>query len=196
MKATTFAVLCALAAGAWAPGAVAQAPGDAAGWYLGTGLVPFKVPPLLAGPASPGDLREAPDPSYQRFGGYRFTRTWSLDFGYAGGNRHGNGDGSIQSNAWTFSGTGLLPISRTLSLTGRLGVAVPTAEFSLSSLAASGAGADSPRNRMNVLWGFGGQYEFSPNVGLRLDYNSRYADDGGYNRARTDLWSINAIVRY
>jgi hypothetical protein len=55
---------------------------------------------------------------------------------------------------------------------------------------------DPARYRASMLWGFGGQYDFSRNIGLRMDYNSRYGEDAAYNRARTDLWSINAVVRY
>lgn len=186
------AIVSAIAA-FWACGSLAQAPGTDSGWYLGSGLVPLNPRLELGLLPSPADPREAADPSYQRFGGYRFTRNWSLDFGYAGGNRPGTGDGSIQSNAWTFSGTGLLPLTRSFSLQGRLGVAVPTAEF---SLAAAAARTEGPRYRMNMLWGFGGRYDFSPSIGLRMDYNSRYADDAGYSPARTDLWSINAVVRF
>lgn len=179
------------------PCALAQVQPDS-GWYLGSGLIPLKPRPLIAGPANALEPYEATESAYGHFGGFRFTRNWSLDFGYAGGNRQTNGDGSIQSKAWTFSGTGLLPITRTLSLQGRLGVAMPTAEFSMSSAAGalSSLGAEGTRSRMNMLWGVGGQYEFSPNVGLRLDYNSRYADDAGYQRARSDLWSVNAVVRF
>ena len=200
MNAATLAA-AAIAAASWAPAGLAQAPAN--GWYLGSGLLPVAPRPVLAGPASPAEPRDAMDRVYQQFGGFRFTPTWSLDFGYAGGNRPAAGEGSVQANAWTFSGTGLLPITKSFSLQGRLGVAVPTAEFSmssavgaLSSLAGAGSGADGIRHRMNMLWGVGGQYEFSPGVGLRLDYNSRYADDTGYSRARTDLWSINAVVRF
>ncbi len=201
MRAATLAAIAAIAAAFWVPGSLAQAP--ASGWYLGSGLVPLTPRLLSAGPASPSEPRETIEPGYQRFGGIRITPTWSLDFGYTGGNRPAAGESSIQSNAWTFSGTGLLPITRSFSVQGRLGVAVPTTEFSvssasgaMSSLAAAGFGADASRNRMNMLWGIGGQYEFSPGVGLHLDYNSRYADDAGYSRARTDLWSINAVVRF
>ncbi len=172
---------------AWLPGALAQ---SGSGWYLGTGLIPLKPRSELMAPPHPTDLREAVEPSYQQFAGYRFTRHWSLDFGYAG---------SAQSNAWTVSGGGLLPIGRSFALQGRLGLAVPTTEFSPSSAAgalSSVAGMDPSRYRSNLLWGFGGQYEFSPNVGLRMDYNSRYGEDAAYNRARTDLWSINAVVRF
>lgn len=201
MNAATLATVAAVAAAAWVPIGLAQAPSS--GWYLGSGLLPIAPRPLLNGPASPVEPRDAMDPIYQQFGGFRFTPTWSLDFGYTGGNRPATGEGSIQANAWTFSGTGLLPITKSFSLQGRLGVAVPTAEFSLSSaagalssVAGTGIGAEGNRHRMNMLWGVGGQYEFGPSVGLRLDYNSRYADDTGYSRARTDLWSINAVVRF
>jgi hypothetical protein len=187
-------LLVALLAAAWLPGALAQAAEDS-GWYLGSGLIPVK--PRLA-LANPGEPRESAERGYQQFGGFRFTRNWSLDIGYAGGNRPAAGEGSIRANAWTFSGTGHLPITRSFSVLGRLGVAMPTEEFSLSGAAGSlnGMAADGARQRVNMLWGFGGQYELSPGIGLRLDYNSRYADDTGYNRERTDLWSINAVVRY
>lgn len=201
MHAATLVAIVAVAATAWAPAGLAQAPAN--GWYLGSGLIPLAPRLLSAGPANPSEPRETIDPGYLQFGGFRFTPTWSMGFGYTGGSRQSASEGSIQSNAWTFSGTGLLPITRSFSLQGRLGVAVPTAEFSLSSAAGTlsspgnaGYGAEGGRYRMNMLWGVGGQYEVSPGVGLRLEYNSRYADDAGYNRARTDLWSVNAIVRF
>jgi hypothetical protein len=178
-------LIAAIAAGS--AGALAQTD---AGWYLGTGLVPPKPRPELVVPPHPSEPREVAEPGFQQFGGYRFTRNWSVDFGYAG---------SSQSNAWTFAGSGLLPIGRSFSLQGRLGLAVPTTEFSLSSAAgalSSVTSMDAARARSNLLWGFGGQYDFNPNVGLRMDFNSRYGEDAAANRARNDLWSINAVVRF
>ena len=172
---------------AWLSSAQAQ---SEPGWYLGTGLIPPRPRPELTVPPHPSELRESAETSYQQFGGYRFTRHWSVDFGYAG---------SSQSNAWTVAGSGLLPIGRSFSLQGRLGLAVPTAEFSLSSAAgalSTLSSMDSARVRANMLWGFGGRYDVSPNFGLSMDYNSRYGEDAAYNRARTDLWSINAVVRF
>jgi hypothetical protein len=181
-KLTLIAVLS-----AWLPGTLAQ---GEPGWYLGSGLVPPRPRPELTVPPHPTELREAGEPGVQQFGGYRFTRRWSLDFGHAG---------SSQANAWTVSGSGLLPVGQSFSLQGRFGLAVPTSEFSLSTAASALStltAMDSARARANLLWGFGGQYEFSPSVGLRMEYNSRYGEDAAYNRARTDLWSINAIVRF
>jgi len=173
----------------WLPGALAQSQSDS-GWYLGTGLIPPQPRPQVAVPPHPTEPRESLEPVFQQFGGYRFTPHWSLDFGYAG---------SSQSNAWTVSGSGMLPIGRSFSLQGRFGLAVPSSEYSLSS--ATGAlstlaSLDPARIRSNLLWGFGGQYDFNPNVGLRMDFNSRYGEDAAYNRARNDLWSINTVVRF
>jgi len=179
----TLTVVCA----AWFTGALAQ---SEPGWYLGTGLIPPRPRPELTVPPRPSELRESTEPSYQQFGGYRLTRHWSVDFGYGG---------SSQSNAWTLSGSGLLPIGRSFSLQGRLGLAVPASDFSLSTAAvavSSLASMDMARYRSNLLWGFGGQVEFTRNVGLRMDFNSRYVEDAAFNRARTDLWSINAVVRF
>ena len=173
----------------WLPGALAQSQSDS-GWYLGTGLIPPQPRPQVAVLPHPTEPREVLEPVFQQFGGYRFTRHWSLDFGYAG---------SSQSNAWTVSGSGVLPIGRTFSLQGRFGLAMPASEYSISSAASSLstlASLDPARVRSNLLWGFGGQYEFSPGVGLRMDFNSRYGEDAAATRARTDLWSINAVVRF
>lgn len=181
-KLTLLAAIAALSAGVHAQ--------SDSGWYLGTGLVlPAPRPELLI-PPNPSEPREVAESGYQQFAGYRFTRNWSVDLGYAG---------SSQSNAWTLAGSGLLPIGRSFSLQGRLGLAVPTTEFSLSSAAgalSSVTSMDAARARSNLLWGFGGQYDFNPNVGLRMDFNSRYGEDAAANRARNDLWSINAVVRF
>lgn len=190
---TTIRLTLIVALFAWLPGALAQAQSDS-GWYLGTGLIPPRPRPELRVPPHPGEIREASEPSLQQVGGYRFTRHWSVDFGYAGSN-----GSTAQANAWTVSGSGLWPIGRSFSLQGRLGLAVPASELSISSAAGAMStlsSMDPARYRANMLWGFGGQYEFSRSVGLRMDYNSRYGEDAAFNRARTDLWSINAVVRF
>lgn len=182
-------ILAATLAVCWLPGALAQAhqAQSDSGWYLGTGLVPPTSRPEVAVPPHPTEPRESLEPVYQQFGGYRFTRYWSLDFGYTG---------SSQSNAWTVAGSGVLPLGRSFSLQGRLGLAVPSSEYSLSSAAGALASLDSARALSNLLWGFGGQYDLNPNIGLRMDFNSRYGEDAATNRARNDLWSINAVVRF
>ena len=187
---------------AWAFAAPAQ--DGEPGWYLGGGIRPVT-------PAA-----EDTDIGYRNFGGYRFTRHWGVELGYSDlgrGNGNGGGNGGMelpaysaekygyQTSAWTLAGTGVLPLGESFSLLGRLGWSLATPDstltgFSLGS-AAPGFGVSStmPRYRGSVLWGFGGQYDLSDQVGLRVDYNNfgRLEDQGG---ARSDLWSINAVVRF
>ena len=182
------AVLAAFAAGL---PAAAQAQGQSeGGWYLGSGLVlPTPRPEIKVVP-NPGELRESLESRFRQFGGYRFTENWSVDLGYAG---------SSQSSAWTLAGSGLLPIGRSLSLQGRLGLALPAADSSIASATdalSALASFDPSKARAGLLWGFGGQYDFGSSVGLRLDFHSRYGEDAAANRARSDLWSINAVVRF
>ena len=182
------AVLAAFAAGL---SAEAQAQGQPeGGWYLGSGLLlPTPRPEIKVAP-NPSELRESLESRFRHFGGYRFTENWSVDLGYAG---------SSQSNAWTLAGSGLLPIGRSLSLQGRLGLALPAADSSIASATdalSALASFDPSKARAGLLWGFGGQYDFGAGVGLRLDYHSRYSEDAAANRARSDLWSINAVVRF
>jgi hypothetical protein len=188
MRKTLCAVLAALAAGF---PAISQAQGQpAGGWYLGSGLQLPKPRPELRIVPNPSEPRETLEPGRQQFGGYRFDRYWSLDLGYST---------TSQSSAWTLAGSGLWSIAPSISLQGRLGLALPATDNSISSATDALAGLasfDPSKARAGLLWGFGGQYDFAPGAGLRMDFSSHYADDAYVNRARTDLWSINAVVRF
>jgi len=191
------------AAFAWALAAAAQGPEPDQGWYLGDGIRP----------AAPSLEETDTDIGYRNFGGYRFSRHWGVEVGYSDLGR-GNGNGGAeqlgyapekygyQTSAWTLAGTGVLPLSESFSLHGRLGWSLATPDATLApgfglGTAAPGFGVGStiPRYRSTALWGFGGQYDLSNRVGLRLDYNNfgRLEDETG---TRSDLWSINAVVRF
>lgn len=186
-------VLAAALGALWVAGALAQLP-DASdsGWYLGGGIRP-PMPEL-----------EETDIGYRHFGGYRFSRHWGVELGYSD---LGRGNGSersafeapqksrAQTSAWTLAGTGVLPIGEAFSLQGRLGFSVTSPDATLMA-PASGFSSALPRYRPTVLWGFGGQYDVTGSVGLRVDYNNfgRLADDP--NGTRSDLWSVNAVVRF
>jgi OmpA-OmpF porin, OOP family len=188
----------------WIAAASAQGPGDGQGWFLGEGIQPARTAFAAA---------EDTDIGYRNFGGYRFTPHWGVEFGYSDLGR-GNGAGSAepgrlyspekygaQTSAWTLAGTGVLPIGESLSLLGRVGwsLAAPDATlagFSLGTAAPGfGLGSAVPRYRGGMMWGFGGQVDLSNRLGLRVDYNNfgKLEDPGS---SRSDLWSINAVVRF
>jgi len=185
----------------WTIGAGAQiAERDEGGWYLGGGIRP-EAPRI-----------ENTDIGYRQFGGYRFSRNWGVEVGYSD---LGRGNGSeepglyaaekfgYQTSAWTLAGTGVLPLGSALSLQGRVGLSVASPDATLASggfaagTGSAGFGLSSalPRYRSTVLWGVGGQYDWNERFGLRVDYNNfgRLEDQNG---TRSDLWSINAIVRF
>jgi OmpA-OmpF porin, OOP family len=185
---------------AWTAGVIAQGPDSATGWYLGGGIRPTPAP-------------DDTDIGYRNFGGYRFTRHWGVELGFSDlGRSNSLSDPGLasaarpggQPSAWTLAGTGVLPLGNAFSLQGRVGLSVFAPDASSASagaalgatLQSAGIGAGSPRYRPSVLWGFGGQYDLNSSVGLRLDYNNfgRLSDEQG--GARSDLWSINAVVRF
>lgn len=185
--------LClAVLASFWAAGAAAQqADPGGAGWYLGGGIRP--VLPQV----------DETDIGYRYFGGYRFSRNWGVELGYSDLGRGNGGEpgafalqkSAAQTSAWTVAGTGSLPIGEAFSLQGRVGLSVASPDA--TAVAPGGAtGSALPRYRPSVLWGLGGQYDLTGTVGLRVDYNNfgRLSDDP--NGERSDLWSINAVVRF
>jgi len=191
-------LLAALPAAVWASAALAQGPADDGGWYLGGGIRP-------AAPAV-----DDTDIGYRNFGGYRFSRNWGVEVGYSDLGR-GNGGAEpglhaaekygYQTSAWTLAGTGVLSLGEAVSLQGRLGGSMMTPAATLSApglgtgALGQGVGSALPRYRSALLWGVGGQYDWNDRFGLRVDYNNfmQLEDQGG---ARSDLWSINAVVRF
>ena len=191
MQAARFLVASAIGA-LWASGALAQAAAPGSGWYLGGGIRPA-VPAV-----------EDTDIGYRHFGGYRFTRNWGVEVGYSDLGRGNEGvepgflahqKSGTQTSAWTLAGTGVMPLGNAFAIQGRLGFSVATPDATLMAPGA-GIGSAFPRYRPAVLWGFGGQYDLSSRIGLRVDYNNfgRLGDE--QNGARSDLWSINAVVRF
>jgi len=201
MRSAAFAlrVLAMPAALSWALAAGAQiAERGEGGWYLGAGIRP-ETPRL-----------ENTDIGYRQFGGYRFSRNWGVEVGYSDLGRGNGGEEpglyaaekfGYQTSAWTVAGTGVLPLGGALSLQGRVGLSVASPDATLAS-AGFGAGATGlglgsapPRYRSTVLWGFGGQYDWNERFGLRVDYNN-FGKLEDQNGTRSDLWSINAVVRF
>lgn len=182
----------------WACGALGQAAAPGEGWYLGDGIRP----------ATPAE--QDTDIGYRNFGGYRFTRHWGVELGYSDLGR-GNGGAEpapyvvekfgYQTSAWTLAGTGVLPLGEAFSLQGRLGWSMATPDVTLAApglgtgALGQGLGSALPRYRSTMLWGVGGQYDWSDRFGLRVDYNN-FGQLDDQNGTRSDLWSINAVVRF
>lgn len=92
--------------------------------------------------------------SWKMYVGKQFTQTWGLEVGYTdlGQLRNEN------VNAWSLAGTATVPFGGNWSMFGKLGVSRNKASY---------PGATT---RTSTLYGIGGSYALSQNMGLRLEY--------------------------
>jgi len=75
----------------------------------------------------------------------------------------------VRANSLSASVLGIVPVNNEFSLFGRLGYSRNSLDFSVKpSNASVTINADGHKNK--VLYGFGGNYQFDKNLGLRLEY--------------------------
>lgn len=121
------------------------------------------------------------------FAGYRANRNFAVELGYVDlGDITINGR-PANTSAWELVGLGLMPLNETVSLYGKAGFYRGQAK-----------GGGITERRTDLTFGFGGQYEVSRNVGVRLEWQ-RYTDFGGGGFGGVtdnDLISVNAIYRF
>ena len=145
--------------------ASAQGQSDA-GWYIGGsyGKSSYSFSGVPAG-VSVDDS----DTGFKIFGGFQFTQHWGAEVGYADfGNATASGalSGEVGVKAFTFAGTGTLPLGENFALLGKLGMA----RWDVSGTGGSDSGTD-------PYYGVGARYNFNKNLGLVVDYEKLDVED-------------------
>lgn len=97
-------------------------------------------------------------------------------------------DETLKGSAISLSGVGSYPVNPQFSLFGKLGIARTTVDFSFMGLTFSG-------NKTNLAFGFGGQYNVSPAVGIRAGFD-RYKVGILDWSADTDVMSVGAVFKF
>jgi OOP family OmpA-OmpF porin len=187
-------------------------------WYLGGGLgnSKFKLDDsdFDASPAS--QTRDESDNGWKAFAGFNFTRNFGAELMYANLGQasvtyRAGGAGSAlleyDATSWVWAATARYPIGQ-FSVLGRLGAARNEANLQVGSasgalaatLRASGIvpGTSSSETKSSLYWGLGAQYDFARSFGVRLDYDNfgKFGNEADTGRAKVDMWSINAVVRF
>ena len=146
--------------------------GPESGWYVGGNLG-------LADFDEAGD----DDMSFKILGGYQLNRNWAVELGYSDFGKVGFGGVDVKGNALELVGVGMLPINDKFSVLGKLG-------FARGELKAGGTSADSTE----ITYGFGAQYNLSPTLGIRGEYQM-YPDvgDGGTD---INVLSVGVVFRF
>lgn len=153
--------------------AVAMSVGAQAQQSAGAPLVPNLYAGIELGRS---DVGSDDDIGFKIFGGYQFTRNIAAEIGY--GMLFDKSD--VEVTALEFVGVGLFPIAPQLSLIGKLGLA--------------NVEVDSPggsRDKTELTYGFGVQFDMSRNLGLRALWQ-RYDTDP----QEVDWFAIGALWRF
>lgn len=197
-----------------ATGAVAQD----AGWYLGGALgrsqigvdtVQLDSEIRATGFATSSTSADETNTSWKAFLGYQFSRNFALEGGYGDLGKFSirtvttgpaaTISNDIRAKAWFIDVVGSVPFSEQISVYGKLGLhrwnvetrAIAVSGGAATALSVSDEGA-------NFKYGVGGRYDFTKNVGLRLEWE-RYTDVGDRNttgRGDVDLFSLGLVIRF
>jgi OOP family OmpA-OmpF porin len=111
--------------------------------------------------------------SWRIAGGYRVNRTFGVEIGYANLSDFGFGGDDVTS--LEVVGTAGFPVANRFSLYGLLGMARLEAD-------------DESENELT--FGFGAQYDFAPNIGLRAQWQRYNTDE------EIDVLSIGIVYKF
>lgn len=156
------------------------------------------------------DSRDQSSVGWKVFAGWRFNPWLAVEAGYSDlgeskiqySNAFGTADATLKNQAWTLA---LVPQvhfgqgGQGFSLFGKLGAAFNRTETTLSAtLGGVQVGGNGRSNSTTFLWGVGGGYDFTPQFGLRMEYESygNVGEQNGSGRAEVSLVSGSAIVRF
>ena len=191
------------------------------GWYIGASLGQSKTKfdqgsaaadLAAAGANNTGFTADETDTGWKLYGGYKFTRYLAVEGGYVNAGRF-----SLTTNVTNIRGipfpplrtsfdikikeifdiaaVGILPIGNQFSLFGKLGAYRANTELSFSVSTVSEK--ESGRNN-DFMWGFGAGYDFSKNLGARIEWErfNKVGDKEKTGQGDVNLLSAGLVYRF
>lgn len=178
---------------AFAVHAVAQTAPSASGFYVGANVGQAKYH-FSCGAGCDQDTTPT---SFRLLAGYRFNRIFSAELGYddLGRARYGlpGASATLSAEVYDLSALAAWPLGNRFSLFGRLGLYHGTLKQSGSGTFGTGKGV-----RDDLTWGIGGQFEMTPALGLRGEWQ-RFSKMGGgdfVQEADVDSLSLGIVWRF
>jgi len=158
-------------------------------WYMGLGMglgwVQF-YPADFSGGCPVGttcrDTKQEFDAGFKGFIGYQINRTWAFEasvttvgkFHYKRDNGTGTQDASYKVKGGGFSFVPTIPFTRNFSLYGRLGGFSSQTRLTIDNTGSFGSNSTSgvQSNQFSPLTGFGAQYFFDEESGIRVEFEN------------------------
>ena len=143
------------------------------GFYVGGGLGRAEVDDFCSDARALGATScDDKDRTWKIFGGYRFHPNVAVEAGYADLGKFKAGIGGVSFNAkvkaFELLAVPVYPFGNGFSVYGKLGLARWDVDASAGGFSANDKGTD-------FTFGLGGQYDFTPNLGARVEWQ-RYTD--------------------
>jgi OOP family OmpA-OmpF porin len=132
--------------------------------------------------------------AWRIFGGYQFHSNFALEVGYADLGTvtldAGTASGRADMTAVDLSVVGILPLNPALALFGKFGFYRGRISAVVSS--SSGTPFSETDSGTEMTFGFGGEYRFTPTVGLRAEWQ-KYNDFSGSD---IDVLTVGLVFRF
>jgi OOP family OmpA-OmpF porin len=154
------------------------------------------------------------DLGFKLFGGYLFNENFALEGGYFNmgeytfhaegddGTTHYTYEGSSKMHGINIDALGHLPLNERLSLTARVGVMYAEVKehyyYSEGNLIVNGVPKESnPKKRdAGFKYGLGLQYDFTPEIGVRGEWENYHLQEAIAAGADISLFSLSVVYRF
>ena len=197
--------------------AALSAPAGAAddGWYLGFGIGPSReknhhdriTQELLGSGFTTTSIDDdSKDTAWKLLGGRKFNRNFAVeasyfDLGEFGFTAHtqppGTLNGKIKLQGVGVDGLGILPITERFSAYARLGLQYAQAKDTFTGTGAVTVTNSSPsKSGANYKAGLGLQYDFTPSLGLRGDWENYRVNDAVGNKGNINTFMIGLVYTF
>ena len=185
------------------------------GNYIGFGIGPSKanihderIKSQLAGGglATTSIDDDDKDVAFKLFGGHKFNRNFAVEGGYFnlgkfGFTAHTSPAGTLEGSA-KFQGAnvdavGILPLGSNFSAFARAGLTYAQTKDSFKGTGAVAVSDPSPsKNALNYKFGLGAQYDFTPSLGLRADWENYRVDDAVGNKGNINTFLVGLVYLF
>jgi OmpA-OmpF porin, OOP family len=125
-------------------------------------------------------------------GGYAINENFAVEVEYDKLGGFDSNTGTIKGSSFGFSGVGSLPFNQNFSLFGKLGIASST----LKDTAKPGWVGDFTYNNTGLTVGFGGQYNASEKVGIRVGIDVYPVGDAISTTTSAGMLYIGGLFRF